>query len=128
LGFDLSPNQLHPGDSVELVLYWEAIEKPQGNYTVFTHLLDSEGLLWGQKDHRPLHGDYPTNVWNSGDIVRDPHSIKVSPEAPPGNFQIEVGMYTLETLERLPIAGSDGFLLPDARIVIPGPLVISASE
>ena len=124
-GYDLSPTQLQPGEDVRLILYWEAVEKPKGHYKVFTHLLDSDGLLWGQTDHSPLYGDYPTGIWNPGDVVRDPYAITVSPDAHPGDYQIELGMYILETLERLPIVSEDGTVLPESRILIPGPTVLA---
>ena len=124
LGYDLTPDKLHPGEEVRLVLYWEAIERPKEHYTVFTHLLDSEELLWGQTDHSPLSGEYPTGDWKPGEIVRDQYDIEVSPEAHPGPYQIELGMYLMETLERLPITRADGELLPQSRIMIPGPEVL----
>lgn len=128
LGYDLAPDKVFPGEEVRLLLYWEAIERPKEHYTVFTHLLDSEELLWGQTDHSPLYGDYSTGNWNPGDIVRDQYDIEVSPEAHPGPYQIELGMYLLETLERLPISSADGELLPQSRILIPGPEVLPRAE
>ena len=75
------------------------------DYTVFTHLVDKEGDLWGQKDNEPADGFYPTGRWKAGEIVRDQYDITISPEAPLGTYWIEVGMYLAETGERLPVLG-----------------------
>jgi hypothetical protein len=37
--------------------------------------------------------------------VRDQYDITISPKAPPGEYQLEVGMYLAETGERLPVLG-----------------------
>jgi len=75
------------------------------DYTVFTHLVDEKQNIWGQKDNPPVDGFYPTSRWNVGEIVRDQYDILISPEAPPGEYQIEVGMYLAETGERLVVEG-----------------------
>ena len=70
-------------------------------YTVFTHLVDGEGQMWGQKDNEPADGFYPTTEWRKGEIVRDQYDLTIPFDAPPGEYQIEVGMYVGETGERL---------------------------
>jgi len=77
------------------------------DYTVFTHLVDEKQNIWGQKDNPPVDGFYPTSRWEAGEIVRDQYDILISPEAPPGEHQIEVGMYLVETGERLPVLLDD---------------------
>jgi hypothetical protein len=52
-----------------------------------------------------VDGFYPTSRWEAGEIVRDQYEILISPEAPSGEYQIEVGMYLAETGERLAVEG-----------------------
>jgi len=40
--------------------------------------------------------------------VRDQYDIAISPEAPPGEYQLEVGIYLSETGERLEAMGEEG--------------------
>jgi hypothetical protein len=66
---------------------------------------------------------YPTYLWDEGERVQDEYELTIAPDAPPGTYQIAVGMYYLPTLERLPVLDQSGVLLPDARILIAGPEV-----
>ena len=128
LGFDLEPETVRPGDSVSLTLHWEALQKPEGDYTVFTHLLAPSGELYGQRDGQPQDGKYPTYLWDEGEHIRDLYTLTVAPDAPPGAYEIAIGMYTLETLARLPVTTEDGDTAPDARILMPGPRVAAPAN
>lgn len=89
------------GDSIHLTLFWQCLAEMEQSYTVFTHLTDDKGTLWGQKDNPPVDGCYPTTKWQAGEIVRDQYDLLISPDAPGGDYKIEVGMYLSETGERL---------------------------
>jgi hypothetical protein len=128
LGYALDPARALPGETVRLTLYWEAIHEPPGDYTVFTHLLDPAGRLRGQKDNPPQGGMYPTHRWDEGERVQDEYELMIAPDAPPGTYQIAVGMYELSTLQRLPVFDRNGSLLPDGRLLIAGPEVIQPPE
>ncbi|HID63843.1 MAG TPA: phospholipid carrier-dependent glycosyltransferase [Anaerolineae bacterium] len=105
LGYDLHHSPFKPGGQVYLTLYWQALDKIDDDYTVFTHLLDSEGRLQAQKDNPPVHGLLPTSAWEVGEIIQDRYIIPLPPDLPPGDYQIEVGMYQLETGQRLEVRG-----------------------
>ena len=102
LGYNIESG-FRPGDNIHLTLFWQCLGEMDEDYTVFTHLVDGEGNIWGQKDNPPVDGFYPTTEWEAGEIVRDQYDILVSPEALPGEYQLEVGMYLAETGERLEI-------------------------
>ena len=107
LGYNIQSG-FHPGNTIHLTLFWQALAKMDQNYTVLTHLVDGESRLWGQKDNPPVDGFYPTSQWEAGEIVRDQYEIDISPDAPPGEYQIEVGMYLIETGERLVVQDENG--------------------
>jgi len=104
LGYNIESG-FQPGDGIHLTLFWQALTEMDRDYTVFTHLVDKEGNFWGQKDNEPVDGFYPTGRWKAGEIVRDQYDIAISPEAPPGEYQLDIGMYLTETGERLPVLG-----------------------
>ena len=104
LGYNIESG-FRPGDGIHLTLFWQCLEEMKRDYTVFTHLVDKEGNFWGQKDNEPVDGFYPTEQWQVGEIVRDQYDITISPKAPPGEYQLEVGMYLAETGERLAVLG-----------------------
>ena len=106
LGYNIESG-FRRGDNIHLTLFWQCLEEMDQDYTVFTHLVDEKQNIWGQKDNPPVDGFYPTSRWEAGEIVRDQYDILISPEAPPGEHQIEVGMYLVETGERLPVLLDD---------------------
>ena len=101
LGYDLDHTSAKPGESLHLTLYWRALGSVDASYTVFTHLLDGESRIWGQKDSVPQAGTYPTTLWVEGEVVADEYEIVVKPDAPPGQYVIEVGMYLSQSGQRL---------------------------
>ncbi|MGB9300288.1 MAG: glycosyltransferase family 39 protein, partial [Anaerolineae bacterium] len=46
-GYDLDARDARPGSKVRVVLYWRAEREMDEDYTVFVHLVDSEGGIWG---------------------------------------------------------------------------------
>jgi hypothetical protein len=115
LGYNIESG-LRPGNGIRLTLFWQALQKMDKEYTVFTHLIDGEGNIRGQKDNPPVDGFYPTTLWEPGEIVRDQYDMTISPEALPGEYQLEVGMYLVETGERLEILAEDGSVV-DNRVL-----------
>jgi 4-amino-4-deoxy-L-arabinose transferase-like glycosyltransferase len=118
LGYDLMQDAVPAGGSVHLTLYWQALTTMQTGYTVFTHLLGSDGHVWGQKDSVPLQGFYPTTAWLSGEVVADPYVIEVPADAPVGEYVLEVGMYAAASGERLPALDASGQRVDD-RVLLP---------
>jgi uncharacterized membrane protein len=117
LGYDLSSEDVKPGDTLHLTLYWQALSEMQVSYTVFTHLLDANERTWGQMDSIPLRSEAPTTSWIPGEIITDGYDMIVDPASPPGSYAIEIGMYDATTGQRLPVfAGGQG--LEGSRLVL----------
>jgi len=91
--------------TVMLTLYWQAVGEMDTDYTVFVHLVDGNGTVWGQDDSAPMNGTYPTTLWQPGEFVTDAHQLTLPPDLPPGDYGLEVGMYQVETGLRLAVAG-----------------------
>ena len=92
-------------------------------FTVFTHVLDSSSQIWGQLDQPPRGGAHPTTAWLPGEYVEDPYVIGVDPQAPPGQYVIEVGFYDAATGRRLPVADAAG-RSPGDRVLLPTTLKV----
>ena len=116
LGYNVESG-FHPGDGIHLTFFWQCLKEVDQDYTVFTHLIDENRNIWGQKDNPPVDGFYPTSRWETGEIVRDQYDLLISPEAPPGEYQLEVGMYLAETGKRLEVTGEEVPLSED-RILL----------
>jgi len=116
-----SPN-VAPGGSVTVNLEWQALRAPGDDYTVFVHLLGPDGLLHGQIDGWPVSGTRATSSWAPGERIVDLYVVEVPADAPPGAYQVEIGLYLLSTGQRLPVLNADGVPVDD-RLLLPGLLV-----
>jgi 4-amino-4-deoxy-L-arabinose transferase-like glycosyltransferase len=127
IGYELTP----PVDreaGLDLRLYWQALSEMHEDYTVFVHWLDEEGRILTQQDNQPRNGSYPTGLWDEREIVEDLYHLPVPAEVLAGQQPviIAVGMYRLETLERLAISDGNGRHLADDQIILKG--VVSVLE
>lgn len=105
-GYDVSPSPVRQGESLNVILYWEALSPPAFNYQVFTHLV-VDGVLVAQHDGAPACARRPTSHWEPGEVVRDEHVILIPESVLPGSSTLYAGMYDLLTLVPLP-AGDSG--------------------
>lgn len=117
LGYAISANRVKAGDELKLTLYWQALEEMKTSYTVFVHLMDESGGIWGQKDNPPVGGTYLTTEWRAEEIVVDKYEIEVNPTTIPGEYTLEIGMYEWISGERLPILNVDG-QVEDNRVLL----------
>jgi len=98
-----------PGTILYLQLWWTPTEGlPTHRWTVFTHLLDSEGRQVSGKDCEPGCGSYPTTRWQMGEKIITEYQIPIPAEARPGSYRLEIGLYDWKTGKRLPLEGSQG--------------------
>jgi 4-amino-4-deoxy-L-arabinose transferase-like glycosyltransferase len=118
LGYDLEEAHLGPGDTLHLTLYWRALAEMDKSYTVFTHLLDSNSRIWGQKDSIPGDGTLPTTSWMAGEIITDRYEITLHSDAQPGRYVLEIGFYDADTGQRLPVVNQEGQRLDD-KVLLP---------
>jgi hypothetical protein len=107
LGYDVSPETVQPGQTLDLTLYWQARRSMTEDYTVFTHLVAADGRIVAQQDNQPAEDRYPTSIWDTGEIVVDRYRLTIAPDAPGSEYHLEVGMYLLSTLERLKVVSGD---------------------
>jgi len=101
LGYDLAPAAVRAGEPFTVTLHWEARQAPSKDYQVFVHVVGEAERPIVQGDGPPVGGDYPTSLWGAGDTVLDPHRVPLPPNTSAGQYRILVGMYDLETMERL---------------------------
>jgi hypothetical protein len=104
LGFD---RELLEGE-LQLTLYWQAERPLDQNWTVFVHVLHGTETLVAQHDGQPRDGRYPTSVWDQGEVVDDYHRLTLPSDAPAGDYQVTVGLYAVESGQRLRVLDSNG--------------------
>jgi hypothetical protein len=101
VGYDLSADEVGAGDTLVVTLVWRAEAVPDGDYTVFVHLLDETGALVAQDDHPPLRNEYRTSFWAPDDVVRDEYHLSIGADRVPCACTLQVGMYDPEAGTRL---------------------------
>jgi 4-amino-4-deoxy-L-arabinose transferase-like glycosyltransferase len=125
LGYSIESG-LQPGDNIHLTLFWQCLEEMKQSYTVFNHLVDAGDNVVAQKDNPPMDGFYPTTKWEVGEIVRDQYDLVIPSDVPSGEYRLNVGMYLVETGERLNIL-KDGVPSPDNQILLQS-VAVSGAE
>jgi len=120
LGYDLgiSHAALQPGQTWTLTLYWQAERAAERSYSAFAHLLAADNRIYAQRDQIPAAGQRPTTGWVTGEIIQDRYSLTLAADAPPGEYQIEVGLYDPRSGDRLSLLDADGQPIDD-RLLLP---------
>ena len=96
-GYDLAQSQ----GVLDLVSYWQAPQELDGSFKLFVHLVDlADGAVVAQSDSLPRNWTYPTNIWEAGEIIRDPVSLSLDGVAP-GEYAVFIGWYDVENGQRL---------------------------
>ena len=115
LGYAIDRGRAEPGDSFSLRLFWQASERPPENYTVFVHLLGADNTVWATDDGYPA--ETPATALWPGQSITDCHRLRVPDDMPPGWYSVEVGLYRLDTGERLRLPdGGDRALIPGFEV------------
>jgi murein DD-endopeptidase MepM/ murein hydrolase activator NlpD len=113
LGYDLQSEQVRPGESLHLTLYWQVLAQADISYTVFVHVLDKDSRLWAQRDAMPGNGSRPTTSWLPGEIFAGEFEVPLNANALPGTYDLAVGVYETSTGRRLPVSNEAGEPLGD---------------
>lgn len=120
-GYDLNRRTgqaVQAGAPISLTLYFQRTAPVDAAYTIFTHMLDSGGVLLAQDDRPPLNGRYPTDQWKGDEYIIDEFALTVPTELRATTVQIEFGMYERETLQRAPVT-VNGVRQADERVLLP---------
>jgi hypothetical protein len=107
VGLDAAAAAIAPGETLDVTLYWRADAEFSQDYTAFVQLIGPDGQLTGQMDQTPGGGQFPTTGWAPGENLTDTYAIPLAAEAPPGDYQLAIGLYNPATGQRLPVSGAD---------------------
>jgi hypothetical protein len=103
VGYTLEPTHQSANSQLKLTLFWEPLRSLPSDYTTFVHLRNGDGVTVAQRDTQPLNGAYPTSRWQPGETVIDLILLSLPADLPFGRYQLVVGMYQLDTRERLTV-------------------------
>jgi hypothetical protein len=136
LGYEtrLAPNSQRTTDGpiqLKVKTVWSTLSPMAVDYTIFVHLLNEDNELLTNSDTQPLNGRYPTSQWKVGEIIVDTFTLSLEPEIYAANHRCEtcriaMGMYNLETMQRLPALSQGKRLMDD--IIILSKLALSSQR
>ncbi len=108
IGYDTPPPTVAPGEEAMLRLYWRVRAPLTRNYSVFVHLLDENDVVIAQRDMYPGQGTLATSELTPGYTWSDHYNLWMPRRAalPPKALRWEVGMYDLQSGERLTTNGA----------------------
>jgi len=116
VGYDVSALSIASGQEVTVTLYWRANAKLTTDYSAFVQILKyGTSEVYGGSDGMSK----PTSQWQPGEIITDKHTFKIRDDAPPGNWQLQIGAYRFveNGIKRLPIVQPDGAQATDTLLL-----------
>jgi len=87
-GYQVDLTTARPGQVIPALLFWEPMGKVERDYSVFVHLVDDVGTVWGQRDTTP-----PADAWQPGALLADQHRVPILLHTPPGRYHLVAGLY-----------------------------------
>jgi len=124
IGFSLDRDRIKGGDTLRLDLFWRADEPVDVSLKRFVHLVDAGGSIVTQRDEWPVQGLYPTDCWLPQHNIRDPVSMKLPVNLPPGQYELVVGLYDQASLERAVVHDRSGAEIQERAVRLPVSIII----
>jgi hypothetical protein len=97
IGYTINSRELHPGDRLEVTVYWYPLRQSDINFSSFLHI-----YTWGppvaQQDKLHPAGRAIREWWSPAGYIADPYIIDLPADFPPGEYNLRVGLYTFDYL------------------------------
>jgi hypothetical protein len=97
-------------------LWWQGLQVPDKNITLFAHLIDANGQLIAQADGYPLLGLSPPVRWLPGDRVHDIRYFTLPDNVAREQVTLLVGWYDPNTGDRLNAFDQHGQPVPNNAV------------
>jgi 4-amino-4-deoxy-L-arabinose transferase-like glycosyltransferase len=122
LGYELNSLAPRPNDTVTLTLYWQTQKPIEQDWVVFANIIEPHTLTkFADSNAMPVDWTRPTTSWEVGEIIVDTHQLTVYPDALPGIYEIEVGMFVQKpdgSFENLTVRNTNNKLVHLSRVRI----------
>jgi hypothetical protein len=113
----IEDTSLDQDGTVTVHVQWEVERAPHRAAVSFAHLLDDKGRYVAGWDGLTA----PATCWQQGDLIQQVYTISLPTDLAPGTYQVEVGWYDADTLQRWPCSVDgervgDRLLLPEVEM------------
>jgi hypothetical protein len=106
-----------PGAMLPVQVRWQIAQAVQRPLNTFVHLgLPGQPPL-AQADGPALGGDYPTFYWGAGERFDDEYVLTLPGDLPFGEYAVMIGLYNIESSERVPLSVNGERQPGDALVV-----------
>jgi hypothetical protein len=107
-GLALAGYEVNGVQGTAINTYWRVTGDLRPPVSVFVHLLDQDGNIVAQDDRFGA----AARMLEPGDLIMQRHPIQSETPLKPGTYQVAIGLYNPDTLERFKTqAGEDRLLL-----------------
>jgi hypothetical protein len=107
------------GQALLLNFYWQPLARLDADYAIFLHLVDAAGHKVAQRDTVIRATDYPTSRWQPGELALDLADLPMPADLPPGEYRLILGVYRMDTMERLPLPDAPDNALELMTVQVP---------
>ena len=120
--YSIEPQQSNGAASIRLVLYWQALQKIDFDYSTFAHVLNTDNQVIAQQDQAPGQDrGFPPLSWRPGDIIVDTRQIPLPPGTH-GELRLRIGAYNYQSGARLALTtagvpSGDFFIIQDTVVI-----------
>ncbi|KAB2857175.1 MAG: hypothetical protein F9K46_13260 [Anaerolineae bacterium] len=106
--YSISTTTLTAGQTFDLTLLWQSLKQTDLPLTVFVHVVGPDGRNYAQADMQPRQNTYPVALWLPGEYIPDAYPLTLAADAPPGQYEVRIGLYLQANGQRLSITDSTG--------------------
>ncbi|MBI5649460.1 MAG: glycosyltransferase family 39 protein [Chloroflexi bacterium] len=124
LGFDSIPTPANFGATFRL--YWHALDALDADYSIALRVRDANGFVVGKLDRRPAGYNYPTTRWKKDEKLFGEFTVPLITGAPPGNYFVEVTLYTKDNPSGLDVIAPNG--APVGKAIMLGPIRVARAS
>jgi hypothetical protein len=93
LGYTAPADEIQPGISEHVTLYWQALEPLPVDYEVFAQLWTDSAQAISISHVYPFSGMYRSRLWHTDEIIATHHYLEVPQVAAPGRYTLIGGMF-----------------------------------
>lgn len=128
-GYTLSTARQSRGEAFYVFLQFKALKPSDKDYSIFIHIWDPKTQtliqswdgepvdrafwVWDKVPGASFNVAYSTRLWQTGEWISDDRQFRARLDAPPGDYELRVGMYDAITQQRLLIT-KDGQVVGDS--------------
>jgi hypothetical protein len=102
LGWRAQADPSDPGQ-IQVVLDWQALDRPIADYTAFVHLLNGQQEIVSQHDQPPGGLERPSHLWAPGEMFRSRFTLERPTDTEADELTLRIGLYEPISGNQLPL-------------------------